>query len=203
MRARTFRPTSPAHIIAPATGDAPRSASLPAGLHVDDYTGSISGTQTSGDFSSKPIAVPTTDTHGQAISANFHSAVGDSGPTAIVIANQIAYEGKTFSLNVSNYFTAPAGDTLDLFGFGCRPASALTITPASSPARRPTATSATTPSRSRRLTPMARRSARPSIWLLVTVGRPPPPSQTRVPMRARLSRSTSPAILPPLLPATP
>jgi hypothetical protein len=108
----TFSSNVAGHIIAPATGDAPRSASLPAGLHVDDYTGSISGTQTSGDFSSKPIAVPTTDTHGQAISANFHPAVGDSGPTATVIANQIAYEGKTFSLNVSNYFTAPAGDTL-------------------------------------------------------------------------------------------
>ena len=60
-----------------------------------------------------PITVTATDAHGQSISESFHLAVGDSGPTATAIADQSAYEGQSFSLNASSYFTAPAaGDTL-------------------------------------------------------------------------------------------
>ena len=60
-----------------------------------------------------PITVTATDAHGQSISESFHLAVGDSGPTASAIADQSAYEGQSFSLNASSYFTAPAaGDTL-------------------------------------------------------------------------------------------
>ena len=48
-----------------------------------------------------------------AISESFHLAVGDSGPTATAIADQSAYEGQAFSLDVSSHFAAPAaGDTL-------------------------------------------------------------------------------------------
>src|ERR1700722_2837755 len=96
---------------APATGATLTSASLPSSLRIDDHTGSIPGIST-GDFGSRPIAVQTASAHDQAIGANFHSAVGDSGPTATAIADQSAYEGKAFSLNASNYFSAPTGDTL-------------------------------------------------------------------------------------------
>jgi hypothetical protein len=44
---------------------------------------------------------------------SFNLAVGDSGPTATVIADQSAYEGQAFSLNIASHFAAPAaGDTL-------------------------------------------------------------------------------------------
>src|ERR1700724_1684670 len=41
-----------------------------------------------------------------------HLAIGDSAPTATAIADQSAYEGHSFSLNVANHFAAPAGDAL-------------------------------------------------------------------------------------------
>src|SRR6202035_5088162 len=103
------------HFAAPAAGDALTfSAKLPTGLHIDPHTGIISGTPTDSDFGSNPITVTATDAHGKAISESFHLAVGDSGPTATVIADQSgAYEGKVFTLNVSSHFVAPAsGDTL-------------------------------------------------------------------------------------------
>src|SRR6202030_1350083 len=44
---------------------------------------------------------------------SFTLAVGDTGPTGTVIANQSANEGQAFSLDVSSHFAAPAaGDTL-------------------------------------------------------------------------------------------
>jgi hypothetical protein len=62
---------------------------------------------------SDPITVTATDAHGQAISESFHLAVGDSGPTATPIADQSAYQGQNFSLDISSRFAAPAaGDTL-------------------------------------------------------------------------------------------
>jgi hypothetical protein len=64
-----------------------------------------------------PITVTATDAHGMAISETFHLQVGDSGPMATVIANQSAYQGETFSLDVSSHFVAPAaGDTLTFSG---------------------------------------------------------------------------------------
>ena len=109
---QTFSSNVAARITAPATTATLTSPSLPASLHIDDRTGSISGISTTGDFGSKPIAAPTADAHGQAVGANFHPAVGDSGPTATAIAEQSASEGKAFSFKASSYFTAPAGDTL-------------------------------------------------------------------------------------------
>jgi hypothetical protein len=102
------------HFTVPAAGDTlDFSASLPAGLGIDPHTGIISGTPTDGDFGNHTITVTATDAHGKAISESFHLAVGDSGPTATVIADQSGYEGQAFSLNVASHFTAPAaGDTL-------------------------------------------------------------------------------------------
>ena len=154
------------HFKAPAAGDTlTYSASLPTGLSINAHTGIISGTPTDSDFGNNTITVTATDAHGQAISETFHLAVGDSGPTATAIANQSANEGQAFSLNVASHFKAPAaGDTL---AFSASLPTGLSITPipGSSRALRPTATSATTRSRSRRPMPMARRTARPSIWL--------------------------------------
>src|SRR5450432_3110587 len=99
------------HFMAPAVGDTLTfSGSLPTGLHIDAHTGIISGVPTDGDFGSNPITVTATDAHGMAISESFVLHVGDSGPTATVIANQSAYEGQSFSLDVSSHFTAPAAD---------------------------------------------------------------------------------------------
>src|SRR5450631_2041240 len=99
------------HFTAPAAGDTLTfSGSLPTGLHIDAHTGIISGVPTDGDFGSNPITVTATDAHGMAISESFVLQVGDSGPTATVIANQSAYEGQSFSLDVSSHFTAPAAD---------------------------------------------------------------------------------------------
>src|ERR1700690_2603003 len=102
------------HFKAPAAGDTLTfSASLPTGLSINARTGIISGTPTDSDFGNNPITVTATDAHGKAISESFNLAVGDSGPTATAIANQSAYEGQSFSLNVSSHFSAPAaGDTL-------------------------------------------------------------------------------------------
>ena len=102
------------HFTAPAAGDTLTfSASLPAGLSIDAHTGVISGTPTDSDFGNNPITVTATDAHGKAISESFHLAVGDSGPTATAIADQSAYEGQAFSLNVASHFAAPAaGDAL-------------------------------------------------------------------------------------------
>ncbi len=102
------------HLAAPAAGDALTfSAKLPAGLSINAHTGVISGTPTDSDFGNNTVTVTATDAHGKAISESFHLAVGDSGPTATAIANQSAYEGHNFSLNVSSHFKAPAaGDTL-------------------------------------------------------------------------------------------
>jgi hypothetical protein len=102
------------HFVAPAAGDTLTfSATMPAGLSIDAHTGIISGVPTDSDFGNHPITVTATDAHGKAISESFHLSVGDSGPTATAIANQSAYEGQAFSLNVSSHFAAPAaGDTL-------------------------------------------------------------------------------------------
>ena len=102
------------HFAAPAAGDTLTfSASLPTGLSIDSHTGIISGTPTDSDFGNHTITVTATDAHGKAISETFHLAVGDSGPTATAIANQSAYEGQAFSLNVASHFAVPAaGDTL-------------------------------------------------------------------------------------------
>src|ERR1700716_2826212 len=106
------------HFVAPAGGDALTfSGSLPTGLHIDAHTGVISGVPTDGDFGSNAITVTATDTHGMAVSETFYLQVGDSGPTATAIANQTAYEGKTFSLDISSHFLAPAaGDALTFTG---------------------------------------------------------------------------------------
>src|SRR3984893_16281657 len=50
---------------------------------------------------------------GEAISGSSHLAVSDSASSAIATADQSAFEGQSFSLNVSSHFAAPAaGDTL-------------------------------------------------------------------------------------------
>src|SRR5216684_3586158 len=115
---KTFSLDVSSHFVAPAAGDALTfSGSLPAGLHIDAHTGVVSGVPTDGDFGNNVITVTATDAHGVAISETFHLQVGDTGPTATVIANQTAYEGKAFSLNVSSHFVAPAaGDALTFSG---------------------------------------------------------------------------------------
>ena len=106
------------HFVAPAAGDTLTfSGAMPAGLSIDAHTGVISGVPTDSDFGNNPITVTATDAHGKAISESFQLHVGDSGPTATAIANQSAFEGQAFSLNVSSHFTAPAaGDSLTFSG---------------------------------------------------------------------------------------
>jgi Putative Ig domain len=106
------------HFAAPATGDTLTfSGTMPAGLSLDAHTGVIFGMPTDSDFGTHPIAVRATDAHGKTVSESFQLQVGDGGPTATAIANQSAYEGKAFSLNVSNHFAAPAAsDTLTFSG---------------------------------------------------------------------------------------
>ncbi len=115
---KTFSLDVSSHFVAPAAGDALTfSGSLPAGLSINAHTGVISGVPTDSDFGNNAITVTATDAHGMAISETFHLQVGDTGPTATVIANQSAYEGQAFSLNVSSHFVAPAaGDTLTFSG---------------------------------------------------------------------------------------
>ena len=97
------------HFTVPAAGvELTFSGSLPDGLHIDPHTGIISGVPTDADFGSNPITVTATDSHGMAVSETFVLQVGDSGPTATAIANQSAYEGQVFSLDVSSHFLAPA-----------------------------------------------------------------------------------------------
>ena len=106
------------HFKAPAAGDAlTLSALLPAGLSINAHTGVISGVPTDSDFGSHPIIVTATDAHGKTIKETFNLQVGDTGPTATAIADQSAYEGQAFSLNVSSQFKAPAaGDALTFSG---------------------------------------------------------------------------------------
>ena len=106
------------HFMAPAAGDTLTfSGSMPAGLKIDAHTGIISGVPTDSDFGNNTITVTATDAHGKAVSETFQLQVGDSGPTATAIANQSAFEGKAFSLDVSSHFKAPAaGDTLTFSG---------------------------------------------------------------------------------------
>ena len=106
------------HFAAPAAGDSLTfSGTMPAGLKIDPHTGIISGVPTDNDFGNNTITVTATDAHGKAISETFQLQVDDSGPTATAIANQSAFEGKAFSLNVSSHFAAPAaGDTLTFSG---------------------------------------------------------------------------------------
>ncbi len=82
----------------------------PHGTTYSEQAGSFT---TSAVPANDPITVTATDAHGKAVSESFHLAVDDSGPTATPIADQSAYEGHAFSLNVAGDFTAPAaGDTL-------------------------------------------------------------------------------------------
>src|SRR5229473_2176072 len=115
---KTFSLNVAGHFVAPAAGDTLTfSGSMPAGLGIDAHTGVISGVPTDGDFGNNAITVTATDAHGMAISETFHLQVGDKGPTATAIANQTAYEGQAYSLNVSSHFKAPAaGDTLTFSG---------------------------------------------------------------------------------------
>jgi hypothetical protein len=115
-RAYSFDVSS--HFVAPAAGDTLTfSGTMPVGLHIDAHTGVISGVPTDSDFGNHSITVTATDAHGKAVSESFQLQVDDSGPTATAIANQTAYEGKAFSLNVSSHFAAPAaGDTLTFSG---------------------------------------------------------------------------------------
>jgi hypothetical protein len=110
------------------------SGSLPAGLSIDAHTGVISGVPADSGFGNHPMTVTAIDTYGRVTGEifilrvddsgptaeaipSFHLAVGDSGPTATTIADQSAYEGQAFSLNVSSHFAAPAaGDALTFSG---------------------------------------------------------------------------------------
>src|SRR5437016_4439837 len=108
---QAFSLNVPSHFKASAAGEALTfSAKLPVGLAIDGQTGIIAGTPTDSDFGNNTVTA--TDAHGLAISETFNLQVGDSGPTATAIADQSAFEGQSFSLDVSNHFAAPAGDTL-------------------------------------------------------------------------------------------
>ncbi len=115
---QTFSLDVSSHFKAPAAGDSLTfSGNLPTGLHIDAHTGVISGVSTDSDFGNHSITITATDAHGKAISESFHLQVGDSGPTATAIGNQTAYEGQTYSLNISSHFVAPAaGDSLTFSG---------------------------------------------------------------------------------------
>src|SRR4029077_18255908 len=96
------------YFVAPAGDALTFSAKLPAARSIDAHTGVISGAPTDSDYGNNAITVTATDARGKAISESFHLQVGDSGPTATAIADQSAFEGKAFSLNVSSHFAAPA-----------------------------------------------------------------------------------------------
>src|SRR6202171_2796770 len=115
---QAYSPNVSSHFMAPAAGDTLTfSGSMPTGLSLNAHTGIISGVPTDSDYGNRTITVTATDAHGKAISETFQLQVGDKGPTATVIANQTAYEGQAFSLNVSSHFMAPAaGDTLTFSG---------------------------------------------------------------------------------------
>jgi hypothetical protein len=49
---------------------------------------------------------------GPTIGESSHLSVSDSGPIATIIADRNAYEGHTFSLNVSGHFKPSTGDAL-------------------------------------------------------------------------------------------
>src|SRR5216684_4427098 len=90
---------------------------MPAARRIIAHTGVISCMPKNKTFSNNANSVTATDANNRTISETFHLQVGDSGPTATAIANQSAYEGQAFSLNVSNHFKAPAaGDTLTFSG---------------------------------------------------------------------------------------
>ena len=110
---QTFSLNVASHFKAPAAGDTLTfSAKLPTGLSFDSYTGAVPGTPTDSDYGNNAVTVTATGAHGKAIIESLHLAVNDSGPTATTIADQNAFEGHSFSLNVSTYFAAPAGDAL-------------------------------------------------------------------------------------------
>ena len=67
------------HFTAPAAGDAlTYSATLPAGLSINDQTGVISGTPTDSDYGNNPITVTATDAHNQSIDETFNLAVSNN-----------------------------------------------------------------------------------------------------------------------------
>src|SRR5262249_29501617 len=91
-----FAPPAPANVLT-------FSASMPAGLVIDANTGIISGVPTDNDVGIHPVTVTATDAHGLAVSETVLLHVEDKGPTATAIADQMAYEGKVFSLDVSSH----------------------------------------------------------------------------------------------------
>ena len=84
------------------------SGALPDGLHIDPHTGVISGVPTDAGFGNNPITVTATDSHGMIISETFILRVGDTGPIATAIADQTAYEGQPYLLDVSSHFVPSA-----------------------------------------------------------------------------------------------
>ncbi len=149
---------------------------------------------TDSDFGNNTVTVTATDAHGKAISESFHLPVGDSGPTATAIANQSAFEGDSFSLNVSSHFAAPAaGDALTFSG--SLPAGlsidahtgVISGTPTDSDFGNHAVTVTATDAHGKAISESFHLPS-------ATAARPPPPSQIRVPMRAKASRSMSPVI---------
>ena len=96
------------HFTAPAAGDAlTYSATLPAGLSINDQTGVISGTPTDSDYGNNPITVTATDAHNQSIDETFNLAVSNnndsisiSTPTAEILQLPAAQVGPTPSIYI-------------------------------------------------------------------------------------------------------
>src|SRR5271167_3653971 len=78
-----------------AAGEDPAATKHPVGLGLDTHT----DTAIDSGFGNTSITAAASDAQGQAISESFNLVVTDSGPTATAIADQSAYEGRSFALN--------------------------------------------------------------------------------------------------------
>ena len=102
------------------------ASGLPASLSISADSGVISGTFEAADVSGSPftVTVTATDPGGLAVSDSFFITVADVNEApqlTSAIADQEALEHQPFSLDVSNNFVDPDGDSLTYAATGLPP----------------------------------------------------------------------------------